>query len=144
MAKFNGDLFLLYLDTNDDGTVDDPIGESTSVTVDITHNTSDATSKDSSGWEEFISSNRSVSYSVDGFVDFSQTLGAKELIDLIVNRTKFKVAAKVPTASTTTGDVVIEQDAYLTSYSIEAGQGETVTYSLECQGTGTATVTEVS
>lgn len=84
MAKINGSKFILHLDGS-------AIGSSTSVSLSITNDLPDTTTKDSGGWAEHLAGGglRGASGSVDGFEDPADTYGLEELFSLLSNPSDF-------------------------------------------------------
>lgn len=117
-----------------------PIGHTTSCSLEVQHNLSDATNKDSAGFTELLSGLRSATLSFDGLVDYSDEGTTKEgahslLKDGILSRTEFTLIF----GTEETGDEVFTMDAYLASISISAPNEEAVTYSGSFSSTGAIT-----
>lgn len=108
----------------------EPIGHTTSCTIDLQHALADASSKDSAGWAESISGRRSGTVSFEGLVDYAddgttaQGLGSL-ISEGILNRKKFSLVY----GTQETGDTVYSADAFLAQISSSAPDEETVTYS---------------
>lgn len=96
MAKINGSKFILHLDGS-------AIGSSTSVSLSITNDLPDTTTKDSGGWAEHLAGGglRGASGSVDGFEDPADTYGLDELFSLLSNRSDFDATIIDVTAAST-------------------------------------------
>ncbi len=113
-------------------TVDaEPIGHTTSFTIDFQHNTADASSRDSAGWVELLSSRRSVTISFEGLVDYADDANAakKGFHDLvaegIINRNSFTLVY----GTDQTGDKVFTVTGFLTNISATSPDEDTVTFS---------------
>ena len=120
-------------------TVDgDPIGHTTSFTIDFQHTTADASSRDSAGWTDSISSRRSATISFEGLVDYADDTNAskKGFHDLvaegIINRAVFTLVY----GTVEVGDKVFTVDAFLTGVSATAPDEDTLTFSGTFASTG--------
>jgi len=131
MATMTGTSLLVTLDG-------DPIGHTTSFTIDFQHNTADASSRDSAGWTEIITSTRSATISFEGLVDYADDTAAdkKGFHDLvsegIINRGTFSLVY----GTAELGDTIFTVDALLTSVSATAPNEDTVTFSGSFASTG--------
>lgn len=131
MATMTGTSLLVTLDG-------DPIGHTTSFTIDFQHNTADASSRDSAGWTELITSTRSATISFEGLVDYADDTAAdkKGFHDLvsegIINRGTFSLVY----GTAELGDTIFTVDALLTSVSATAPNEDTVTFSGSFASTG--------
>jgi len=131
MATMTGTSLLVTLDG-------DPIGHTTSFTIDFQHNTADASSRDSAGWTELITSTRSATISFEGLVDYADDTAAdkKGFHDLvsegIINRGTFSLVY----GTAELGDKIFTVDALLTSVSATAPNEDTVTFSGSFASTG--------
>ena len=133
MSTYNGTLQVL----NMDGTV---LAKLTSVDITLDTNLFEVTSKESGGYAEFLPGLRNITYSVEGIADFQSA--NKDLADIFTAYTSRASVALVWT-NAVTGDKKISQTAYISSCSISAPMEETVTYSIEFQGTGTPTIATI-
>lgn len=132
-GRFNGTNLLVLVGGN-------PIGHTTSCTLDIQHNLADASSKDSAGFAEFISAMRSATVSFEGLVDYDDDGVTKEGVDSliadgIISRTEFTIVF----GTQETGDTIYTMNAYLSNISVTAPAEETVTYSGTFTSTGAIT-----
>lgn len=123
-------------------TVDgDPIGSTTSFTIDLQHTTADASSRDSAGWVESLSSRRSATFTFESLLDYADDTNAakKGFHDLvaegILNRSVFALVF----GTVETGDTVLQGNAFLTGISTSAPDEETSTYSGTFASTGAIT-----
>lgn len=109
MAQINGSKVLVWLKS--DGTtptVGDVLLFTTNATLSITHDTPDATTKDSAGWAENISGLRSWEITVDGLTDFSGGTNTDVLWQLINTReTTAEIVFAVDGSSFYTGNVTV-------------------------------------
>ncbi len=131
MATMTGTSLLVTLDG-------DPIGHTTSFTIDFQHNTADASSRDSAGWTELITSTRNATISFEGLVDYADDTAAdkKGFHDLvsegILNRGTFSLVY----GTAVSGDKIFTVDALLTNVSATAPNEDTVTFSGTFASTG--------
>lgn len=119
---FNGTNLLLKVGTSGSETT---IGHTTSCSISFSHDLPEATTKDSSGWAEFISGVRGGSISFDGLVAYDDTTNAEELANYIINRT----AISFIFGTAATGDSVYTGTGYLDSVEISADMEAPVSYS---------------
>ena len=120
MAKFNGTLYLAYVDG-------DAIGSTTTANMEVEIDMPDTTSKDSSAWAEHLSGGglRNASGSFEGFFDPSNSTNFTELWAHVNARTDF--AFKLATA--TASNMRFSGNCTLSNLSFEAGLEEAVTIS---------------
>lgn len=131
MAGMTGTSLIVTVDA-------EPIGHTTSFTIDFQHSTANASSRDSAGWEELLSSRRSVTISFEGLVDYADDANAakKGFHDLvnegIINRSSFTLVY----GTAETGDKVYTVTAFLTNISATSPDEDTVTFSGTFTSTG--------
>ena len=140
--KINGTDLTLYIPTedtdNDDAsTTWEPIALSRSCSVSISADTPDASNKDSSGWAESISGQRSWSISFDGLVDFSLTLAGGQP-NIVALWTYFNSRSKIKISYGQDG-YYWYGDAYIASLEQTAENESTATFSGSLTGTGALT-----
>lgn len=133
MAIYNGTLQVLKMD----GT---QLAELTNVTMSLSQETFDVTSKESAGWTEILPGVRSATFSCEGIADFQAT--NKDLADVFAAYTG-RTAVAIEWTNGVTGDKKVSCSAYITSCEISAGMEDTVTYSIEFQSTGALTVATI-
>lgn len=108
---------------------DQPLGHSTTCSLDLSLDLPDSTSKDSAGWAEHIQGVRSGTIDFEGFVDYTDEDNSKRgivyLNDLIINRTSVTVYF----GTETTGDVIYTATASLNSANTSADSENPTTYS---------------
>jgi len=139
MAIFNGTDLILKVSPSDGGT-DAKLMHSQSVTLDVSTETIDITTKESSGRQEVIAGLTSFSLSSDGLMDFNPTTAADTEVDELfvqgyTNRTA--VTFTFTLATTATGDYTFSGAGIITALSITSGVEDAPTYSVTIQGTGT-------
>lgn len=133
MAVFNGTLTVLKMD----GT---QLAELTNVTMSMTSDNFETTSKESGGYAEFSYGKRSVTYSVEGLADFQAS--NKDLADLFSAWTA-RTVVSLEWTNAVSGDKKVTQSALISSIDVDAPMEDVVTYSVEFQGTGTPTIATI-
>ncbi len=108
----------------------------TNVSLDVSMETRDTTTKDSAGYAEKLEGLRSWSGSADAFFAEDATYGEADIITLWAARTP--VVIKV-LSSEVVGDSRFTGTAYITGYSKSGGVEDNITYSLTLEGTGVLT-----
>jgi predicted secreted protein len=101
----------------------------------LSMDTPDATSKDSSGFSEFIAGVRSGEISFEGLVDHSDAAGSDAISGYLVNRTKIDWSFSTGTS----GDEIYSGSGFISSCEISAEMESPVTYSGTITITGTIT-----
>ena len=115
-------------------------------TLNVNHSTRDISNKESSGWAEAMEGQRNWDISVDGAYAWTNvsgtalTNGADDALNsYIITRASFII--KFGNTGGSTGDVVYEGTAWMTSFSVSAPNEDTSTYSISFTGTGALTQT---
>lgn len=115
-------------------------------TLNVNHSTRDISNKESSGWAEAMEGQRNWDISVDGAYAWTNvsgtalTNGADDALNsYIITRANFTI--KFGDTGGSTGDIVYEGTAWMTSFSVSAPNEDTSTYSLSFTGTGALTQT---
>ena len=122
-----------------DGTTFDEVGRMTNSSLSISMETRDTSNKDSAGFRELLSGQRSWSLAGDGLVVYSLT-GADGFHDLFgywSARTKLFVKF----GSVSNGEKSYSGQGFITSLDQEAGVEDNATFSFSFEGTGTLTET---
>ena len=131
-GKINSTLLKMYTGTAP-GTA---VTHSTDATLTFSMATRDATTKDSSGWEEVLEGLRSWEMSGTAQLAFDAANGVDELSTIALART----ATTIRFSTNVSGDSVWSGSGYLTSFEMASpGQEETATYSFTFKGTSTLT-----
>lgn len=127
-GKINGDNFLLYVNNV-------PMGHSIDATLEVSQELIDATTKDSSRWNDHILGNRSFSGSVSGLVAFDSQENAVDAINWILNgdTLTFKLSNSV------SGDTEWSGSIDPSSVSFSAPQNSATGYDFSFQGKGALT-----
>jgi len=148
MSKINGTSFTLFIpdanvDSDSASTVWLPIAGSTSCTLNRNAETSEVTTKDSSGNAEYIATKKSWDVSFDGLTDFASSLdlaqgsfaSIEDLFDYLDGRVAIKVAIGVEGAN----EAYWYGDSIVSNITLTADMESPVTYSGTLQGTGALT-----
>jgi hypothetical protein len=133
MSVFNGTLTVLKMD----GT---QLAELTNVTMSMSSDNFETTSKESGGYAEFAYGQRSITYSVEGLADFQAS--NKDLADLLAAWTG-RTVVSLEWTNGVTGDKKVTQSALISSIDVDAPMEDVSTYSVEFQGTGTPTIATI-
>lgn len=132
-SVFNGTNLVLKL-IADGGTLE-ALGHSTSCSMTISHDLPEATTKDSSGYQEVISGLRSAEISFEGLIDYTDAGNSLKNVDgiasLITGRNKIDWSF----GTGTSGDTVFTGEGFIASLEQSAEMESAATYS------GTITVT---
>lgn len=110
---------------------------SNSLTFDMS--TREASTKDSNGWKESLSGQKSFSGSAEGFFAEDATYGYEDLYGVFVART----LVTVTWTTDIVGDMQYEGSCYITSLERTDGLEESSTFSVSFEGTGAVTSTAV-
>lgn len=129
MSIQNGTLTILKFD----GT---QMAELTNVTMSLSQETFDTSSKESAGWSEILPGFRSATFTAEGLADFQAT--NKDLADVFTAFANRTVVA-IEWTNAVTGDKKATCNAYITSCEVSAPQEDVTTYSIELQSTGAVT-----
>ena len=145
MAIFNGTDLILKVSPTSGGT-EAKLMHSQSVTLDVSMDTIDITTKDSSGRQELLAGLTSFSLSSDGLMDFNPTVvGDTEFDELFLqgytNRTPVTFIFTLGT--TNSGDYTFSGSGIITALSISGGVEDAPTYSVSIQGSGALTKNDI-
>ena len=127
---FNGTNLLIKV-IADGGTLA-TIGHTTSCSMSLSHDLPEATTKDSSGYAEYISGVRGGTISFEGLVAYDDSANAEEIIGYVTSRNK--VDWSFGTAET--GDTVYEGEGFISSIEVSAEMESPVSFSGEITITG--------
>jgi hypothetical protein len=114
-----------------------PIMRATTASLELSVDMPDATTKDSQGWAEFFAGVRSFTLSSDGLVNYATATGVEtdELVALLIARS----AVAIEFATSTTGDMKLSGNAFVSSISQTADMESPSGFSVTFQGTGALT-----
>ena len=130
IGVFNGTNLILKFHSTSGSEV--AIGHSTAATLSLSADLPDATTKDSSGYNEVIAGTRTGEISFEGLVAYDDSNNAIEAADYLLARTK--VYWTFGTAET--GDAVYSGAGYLNSVEMSAEMESPVSYSGSITVTG--------
>jgi len=127
-SVFNGTNLILTVE----GTT---LGHTTSCSLSLSNDLPEATTKDSSGFQEVIAGVISGEISFDGLVDYSDTANAIEMADYLLARTQITCVF----GTAITGDDVYTAEGFLSSVEQSAEMESPVSYSGSITLTGAIT-----
>tara|TARA_R100000231_G_scaffold15402_3_gene16393 strand:- start:15798 stop:16220 length:423 start_codon:yes stop_codon:yes gene_type:complete len=130
---FNGTNLILKFH-NVEGSVA-ALGHSTSATLSLSADLPDATSKDSSGFNEVIAGTRTGEISFEGLVAYDDANNAIEAADYLIARTKLFWTF----GTTASGDKIYKGSGFLSSVEMSAEMESPVTFSGSITVTGAIT-----
>jgi hypothetical protein len=125
---FNATNLILKIESN-------TLGHSTSATLSLSNDLPEATTKDSSGFQEVIAGVISGEISFEGLVAYDDTLNATELNDYLLARTQLTAVF----GTTTSGDDVYTAEGFLSSVENTADMESPASYSGSITLTGSIT-----
>lgn len=117
-SVFNGTNLLLKIETV-------ALGHTTSCSLTLSNDLPEATTKDSSGFQEVIAGVISGEISFEGLVDYSDSSNAIELADFLLARTQITCIF----GTTETGDAIYTAEGYLSSVEQSGEMESPVSYS---------------
>lgn len=129
-SVFNGTNLLLKIETV-------ALGHTTSCSLTLSNDLPEATTKDSSGFQEVIAGVISGEISFEGLVDYSDSSNAIELADFLLARTQITCIF----GTTETGDAIYTAEGYLSSVEQSGEMESPVSYSGSITLTGAITKT---
>jgi predicted secreted protein len=135
---FNGTNLLLKISDTDGSEAN--IGHTTSCSLSLSVDLPEATTKDSSGFQEVIAGVKSGEISFDGLVDYTDSQNAAELAEFLIDRTKIYFEF----GTSTSGDQLISGAGYLSSLEVSAEMESPVSYSGSITITGTISYSTVA
>lgn len=130
MAKKNGTDWLIYVD----GTV---VGCATDSTLTVNRETIDTSCKDSEGWADNLSGQKSWELTSENVLDLAASYGYEEAFDELVGTND--VTVKMDT--TFSGEPYLEGSARITSLELNAPNEDVTTMSVTFEGNGEITKT---
>jgi len=140
MARINGtNLVVLVDDTDGNGAVACSFSQDCKLSIDM--GTSNATTKDSGGWDEIIPTNGKWNMDTNGLVDFHPSSTVHNVSDLFWAMTnKIAVTVKFQLTSQVTGDKSWTGTAYITKLEQNAKDKDVVSYSATFEGTAALSI----
>ena len=129
---------VLALSTGTTASSTDVLAELRNIRIRLTHGQIDASSNDSSGWDEFIRGNRGWTFTADWLYATSSGMASRVFADAIIN--DYAVAARFfPTTATYTHNYA--GTAHITDFELAGDTNGLFVNSLSGQGTGAITYT---
>lgn len=128
MAVFNGTNLILKIEGA-------TVGHTTSCSISLSTDLPDATTKDSSGWNEVIAGVKSGEISFDGLVDYSDSANSNEIADYLIAGTQVTCVF----GTSTSGERIYTAEGYVNSIEISAEMESPVSYSGSITLTGAVT-----
>lgn len=125
---FNGTNLILKVESN-------TVGHTTSCTLTLSNDLPEATTKDSSGFQEVIAGTMSGEISFEGLVAYDDTANAIEMADYLLARTQLTCVF----GTAASGDDVYTAEGFLSSCEMSAEAESPVTYSGSITLTGSIT-----
>jgi predicted secreted protein len=116
--------------------------KATTASLELSVDLPDATTKDSAGWSEFFAGVRSWTLASDGLIDYATDAKVEtdELVAMLIART----AVAVEFSTSTSGDMKLSGNAFVSSISQTADMESPSGFSVSFQGTGALTQGTVS
>lgn len=133
VGVFNGTNLLLKFAT--DGSSPVTIGHSTSCSLSLSNDLPEATTKDSSGFQEVIAGVKSGEISFEGLVAYDDSNNAIEAADFLLARTKLDWSF----GTAETGDAYYQGEGFISSIEMSAEMESPVSYSGSITVTGAIT-----
>jgi len=131
MSAINATSFLLLKEET-------VLGHSTGTVINLQQDLSDATTKDSQGWQEFLSGIRSGTIRAEALTDYSDQLNFRQFEQMLITRQTAEFYFKQPISE----KIFFKGFGFVTNVS-EVGQSENVvTFNVELQLTGLAVITD--
>jgi len=131
MATFNGTLLGVYI-TDGDPASDKLIAAAQDVSLSLSAETIDVTTKQSGGFRQLLPGLRSGTMSVNGLIDYAASGTDKDTIDLwtaFESKTRLALRFQKDPDNDVAGDMQIYAYGYITSLEQSAGTEDTATYS---------------
>jgi len=141
-VAINGDDVFVEISA-DGGSTYEKLGELTNCSLTRNHETRDVTNKFHGGVRHLAEGNTNFELSGEGNVAYASEAGfvkPNDLEDLLGSRTKIDLRFTTEVS----GDYQYSGQAFVTSFELSAGTGETQTYSITFQGTGALSSSAVS
>ena len=134
MAVFNATLLGVYVE-------DTLVAAAQDVSVSMSVETIDVTTKDSAGYRELLGGLRTASFSVNGLIDYTEPTNEStaDLATTLLART----AVTLKFSTEVTADQSVSAEAICTSLELSGGTEDTATYSATFEATGTVTLATI-
>lgn len=106
---------------------DEVLGHSKNTTFNIENKLIETTTKDSNGWQEFISGVKGGKLTTKGLTDYSDALNYEQLVDYLITRQKVNIYFK----DFTRDKIITKGSGYITEISETAEKEGAVSFSLD-------------
>ena len=135
MAVFNATLLGVYVE-------DTLVAAAQDVSVSMSVETIDVTTKESGGYRELLGGLRTASFSVNGLIDYTEATNEStaDLATTLLARD----AVTLKFSTEVTGDQSVSASAICTSLELSGGTEDTATYSATFEATGTVTLATIA
>lgn len=131
MTAINATSFLLLKDET-------VLGHSTSTVINLEQDLTDATTKDSQGWQEFLAGIRSGKIRAEGLTDYSDSLNFGQLQEMLITRSINNFFFKQPASE----KIIFRGNGFVSNVSEVAEVNGAVSFNVEIQLTGLAVITD--
>lgn len=116
------------------------LGHSTSTVISLEQDLSDATTKDSQGWQEFLAGIKTGTIRAEGLSDYSDSLNFGQLQTMLITRSINKFYFKQPASE----KLIFRGDGFITNISEVAENDGAVSFNVEIQLTGLYVITDAT
>lgn len=116
------------------------LGHSTSTVINLQQDLADATTKDSQGWQEFLSGIRSGTIRAEGFTDYSDQLNFRQFEQMLITRENAEFYFKQPANER----LIFRGNGFVTNVSETAEAEGIVSFNVELQLTGLFVITDIT
>lgn len=116
------------------------LGHSTGTVINLQQDLTDATTKDSQGWQEFLAGIRSGTIRAEGFTDYSDQLNFGQFEQMLITRQNAQFYFKQPTNER----LIFRGNGFVTNVSETAESEGVVSFNVELQLTGLFVITDIT
>ena len=134
MAVFNATLLGVYVE-------DTLVAAAQDVSVSMSVETIDVTTKESGGYRELLGGLRTASFSVNGLIDYTEA--SNESTADLATRLLARTPVTLKFSTEVAGDQSVSAEAICTSLELSGGTEDTATYSATFEATGTVTLATI-
>lgn len=131
MTAINATSFLLLKDET-------VLGHSTSTVINLEQDLTNATTKDSQGWQEFLAGIRSGKIRAEGLSDYSDSLNFGQLQEMLITRSINNFFFKQPSSE----KIIFRGNGFVSNVSEVAEVNDAVSFNVEIQLTGLSVITD--
>ncbi len=117
------------------------IGHAKSHSIEMATGEIDISNKETGGWDDFLAGRKNWTASCDAMIDFSDTEGFEQAFDAWLAGESVRIVSAIKTDADAidTSKLQLVGTAIITNISINAGDGEAVSYSVSYKGKGALT-----